>query len=202
WPAGRKVRAGAGDRAGTAEAAPPFRYRAAGEPPGARSPRRVAHEKTGREPRHEDSRQAPLAQITGEAGGGLAVVLVEGGVGIDRGAEALAQDELGVRNLQVVVELRTGRGLNAMIRPHDLLSVADRDGPEWTLSAMRRWKRVVAGRVPILRQHHVVEARGDAIDDRHDFIAARNGKFATRTEVILDIDDQQDVAFPDRDRRH
>jgi hypothetical protein len=56
--------------------------------------------------------------------------------------------------------------------------------------------------MPILRQHHVSEARGDAIDDRDDFIAARNGKFAARAEVILDIDDQQDVAFPNRDRRH
>src|SRR5262249_60713710 len=156
---------------------------ARGEPPGAPAPRGVGEEERGREPRHEDSRQAPLAQITGQAGGGLAVVLVEGGVGIDRGAEALSQDELGVRNLQVVVELCTGRVLNAMIRPQDLLSVVDRDGLEWTFAAMRRCKRVVAGRGPILRQHHVVEARGDAIADRHDFIAARNGPVSHRTEL-------------------
>src|SRR5262249_7035533 len=111
-------------------------------------------------------------------------------------AETLAQNELGVRNLQVVVELRTSGVLNAMIRPQDLLSVVDRDGLERTFVAMRRRERVVAGRMPILRQHYVPETRGDAIDDRHDLIAARNGKLTARAEVILDIDDQQDVASP------
>src|SRR6266436_7008728 len=141
-----------------------------------------------------------LAQKAGKAGRGLAVVLVEGGVGIDGRPEAFAQDELGVWNLQTVVELRAGRALNAMIRPQDLLSVVDGDGLEWTLAPVRRCKRAVAGRMPILRQHHVPEARCDAIDDRHDFVAARNGKLAARTEVILDGDHQQDVAFADRDR--
>src|SRR5215813_2949065 len=44
----------------------------------ARVLRRVAHAEIEREPRNEDSRQASLAQITRKAGGGLAVVLVEG----------------------------------------------------------------------------------------------------------------------------
>ena len=57
---------------------------------------------------------------------------------------------------------------------------------------------MVAGRVPILRQHHVAEAAGQAIDRRHDFIAVRDGKIAIRTKVILNIDDQQDVAVLER----
>src|SRR5262245_45567669 len=100
----------------------------------------MAYAEIEREPRNEDSVQAPLAQITGKAGGGLAVVLVEGGVGIDPSTEALAQNELGVRNLQVVVELRTGGGLNAVIRPQDLLSVVDRDGLERTFVSILRCK--------------------------------------------------------------
>src|SRR5262249_62042017 len=127
---------------------------------------RMAYEETEREPSNEDSAQAPLAQITGKAGGGLTVVLVEGGVGIDPSTEALAQNELGVRNLQVVVELRTGGVLNAVIRPQDLLSVVDRDGLERTFVAMRRCKRVVAGRMPILRQHHLLEGAADAVEHR------------------------------------
>src|SRR6516165_6035153 len=127
----REAGARGGDRAVDVDAAASILDHDHGEALAARVLRRVADAKIEREPRHEDSRQAPLAQITGKAGGGLAVVLVEGGVGIDRRSEAFAQDELGVRNLQVVVELRTGRVLNAMIRPQDLLSVVDRDGLEW-----------------------------------------------------------------------
>src|SRR6266508_4630216 len=54
--------------------------------------------------------------------------------------------------------------------------------------------------MPILRQHHVAEAAGQAIDGGHDFIATRNGKVAVGTEIVLDIDDQQDVAFSYRSR--
>jgi hypothetical protein len=54
--------------------------------------------------------------------------------------------------------------------------------------------------MPILRQHHVAEAAGEPIDGRHDFIATRNGKVAVGTEIVLDVDNQQDVAFSDCSR--
>src|SRR5207247_2138697 len=123
----REARARGGDRALDVDAAASILDHDHGKALAARVLGRVAYAEIEREPRNEHSRQAPLAQITGKAGGGLAVILVEGGVGIDPRAEALAQNELGVRNLQVVVELRTGGALNAMIRPQDLLSVVDRD---------------------------------------------------------------------------
>src|SRR5256885_1858052 len=72
---------------------------------------RVAYAEIERQPSNEDAHEAPLAQIAGQSGGRLAVVLVKGGVGIDRGAEALSQDELCVRNSQVVVELGADRAL-------------------------------------------------------------------------------------------
>src|SRR5262249_43683395 len=53
--------------------------------------------------------------------------------------------------------------------------------------------------MPILRQDHVAKARSDAIDDRDDLVAAGNRKLAARTEVVLDVDHHQDVAFADRD---
>src|SRR5690606_27167700 len=62
---------------------------------------------------------------------------------------------------------------------------------------VRRGKRAVAGRMPILRQHHVLEAPRKPVDERHDLVAARNGKRAARTEIILNVDDQQDVAIAD-----
>src|SRR5262249_2654794 len=119
----RKALARGGDRAVDIDAAASILDHDHGKALAARVPGRVAYAKIEREPRHEDSSQASLAQGTGKAGGGLAVVLVEGGAGLDPRAEALAQNELGVRNLQVVVELRTGGVLNAVIRPQDLLSV-------------------------------------------------------------------------------
>src|SRR5262245_10238092 len=196
----REARARGGDRAVDVDAAARVLDHDHGKVLAARVLGRVAHTEIEREARGEDAAEAPLAQITGKAGRGLAVVLVEGGVGIDGRPEAFAQNELGVRNLQSVVELRARGALNAVIRPQDLLSIVDGDGLEWTLAPVRRCKRAVAGGMPILRQHHVPEARCDAIDDRHDFVAARNGKLAARTEVVLDVDHQQDVAFPDRDR--
>ena len=50
-------------------------------------------------------------------------------------------------------------------------------------------------RMPVLRQYHSLETRGDAIDDRHDLLSPRNGECAATTEVVLDIDDEKCVAF-------
>jgi hypothetical protein len=71
-----------------------------------------------------------------------------------------------------------------------LLPVIDHDGLERLLARMRGGKRAVAWRMPILRQHHVAEAAGEAIDVRYDFVAERNGELSARTEVVLDIDNE------------
>ena len=102
-----------------------------------------------------------------------------------------------MRNLQAVVELGARRALHTMIRPQNLRPIGERDGLERAPAGMRRCKRVVAGRVPILRQHHVAETSRDAIDDRHDVVPIGDGKLAARTEVVLDVHDQQDVAVSD-----
>src|SRR5438067_1756662 len=65
----------------------------------------VADAESEREPRNGEACQTPFTQIAGQAGGGLAVVLVEGGVGIDRRSDAFTQRERSVRNLQAVMEL-------------------------------------------------------------------------------------------------
>src|SRR6516165_6230316 len=56
----------------------------------------------------------------------------------------------------------------------------------------------MAGWMPILRQHHVLEPRGQPIDHRHDLIAARNREASFGTEVVLDVDNQKDVLVADR----
>src|SRR5262245_8356575 len=53
--------------------------------------------------------------------------------------------------------------------------------------------------MPILRQHHVSEPRGERIDQRHDLVAARNREASLGTKVVLDVDNQKDVLVADRE---
>jgi hypothetical protein len=52
-------------------------------------------------------------------------------------------------------------------------------------------------RMPILGQHDVVEALGQAIDDGHDVIAIGNGQSPARAEIVLHVDRQQQVVRTD-----
>ena len=47
-----------------------------------------------------------------------------------------------------------------------------------------------------LRLHHAVEPRGEAVDDRHDLVAARNSKGA-EAKIVLHSDDDEDVVAVD-----
>ena len=62
---------------------------------------------------------------------------------------------------------------------------------------MRRRERQMSGRMPILRKDDVAELGAKPIDDRHDFIAVRDGQCAVRTEIVLHVDDNQSVAVAD-----
>jgi hypothetical protein len=59
---------------------------------------------------------------------------------------------------------------------------------------MIRSKRVVIPWVPVLSQDHVAEGSGDAMDHRHNILATRYRQGAAITEVILQVDHQQNVA--------
>src|SRR5206468_1065864 len=60
-------------------------------------------------------------------------------------------------------------------------------------------KRLVAGRMPVLGQDDMLEAAGERVDDRHYLVAARHGEGAARTEIVLDVDDDEDVLFAGRE---
>ncbi len=47
--------------------------------------------------------------------------------------------------------------------------------------------------MPILGQHDMVEALGEAIDDRHHRIAVGNRERAAGAEIVLHVDDQQQI---------
>ncbi len=109
---------------------------------------------------------------------------------------SLPQQELCPRYIQASVQIGARRALDAVIRPENLLAVGKIHCFERSLAWVRRGKAGMVFRMPVLRQDHSLETRGDAIDDRYDLVSPRNGKGAATTEVVLDIDDEKSVAFP------
>src|SRR5437660_10463843 len=51
--------------------------------------------------------------------------------------------------------------------------------------------------MPILREHDVRKAPRERVDERNDCVAAGDGERTAGEEVILDVDDEQHVAFGD-----
>ena len=74
--------------------------------------------------------QVALAEIAGEAGGGGVVVFEEGGVAVDVAAEAFAEDEFGVGDMERRVEGCAFGVLDDVIGPEGLGAVVDLDGFE------------------------------------------------------------------------
>src|SRR5262249_51350548 len=95
---------------------------------------------------------------------------------------------------QIGMKLGAAGGLNAMVGPEHLRSISNSRGLERLLARVRRGKRVMSGRMPILRQHHVLETAGQMIDQRHDLVAARHRQPAARAEIVLHVDHHKDVA--------
>jgi hypothetical protein len=62
---------------------------------------------------------------------------------------------------------------------------------------MARRKREMLRRMPILRQHDITKARGETVDDRHNFVAVRHRQCAARTKIVLHVDDDQHVSGAD-----
>src|SRR5688572_11980020 len=49
----------------------------------------------------------------------------------------------------------------------------------------------MAGRMPVLRQDHIVEARDQAVDRIDDRVAVGYGERAARTKIVLHVDHDQ-----------
>ena len=83
-----------------------------------------------------------------------------------------AQHELGVRNIEVGAEVRAMGSLYIMIRPQHLHPIGKLDRLIELLARIRTGERVVAARMPVLRQHDMTKPRGKLIDQRHDLVTA------------------------------
>jgi hypothetical protein len=143
--------------------------------------------------------QVAFAEITGKAGGSGAIVFGEGGVAVDRAPEALAQDELGVGDVEIGVKLRAGRALDAVVWPEGLLAVGRVDGVGERLEVVGAGKGDMACRVPVLGEDDVIEAGGQGVDAGDDFVAAGDGKGTAGQEVQLHVDDQESVGGTKRE---
>lgn len=55
----------------------------------------------------------------------------------------------------------------------------------------------MAGWMPILGQDNVAEVLAKAVDDQRHLIAAGYGERAVRTEIVLHVDDDENVAVAD-----
>lgn len=120
------------------------------------------------------------------------VVFEEGGVGVDVGAEAFAEDEFGWIDLEGGVEVGSGGVLEAVFWPKGLGAVGGLDGLVG-LAGVGGGEGDVLGGVPILGEDGVGEAGGEGVDEGDDGVAFVNFQGSTRAEVVLEVDDEEGV---------
>ena len=85
-----------------------------------------------------------------------------------------------------------GRPLHAVVGPQHLRTVRGRDGLERLFARMDEAKEGVrADASPASTQ--VDETRGEPVDDRHHFIAARHRQRPAGTKIVLHIDHDENV---------
>ena len=141
----------------------------------------------------EEAGEATFAEITGEAGGGKVIVFEEGGVAIDLFAEAFAEDEFGVRDLEGGVEVCAGGVLEAVIGPEGLGAVGSLDLLIGLGAGVGGGEGDVLGGVPVLREDGVGEAGGEGVDEGDDGVAFLDGQGSAGAEVVLEVDDEEGV---------
>ena len=115
----------------------------------------------------EEAGEVALAEVAGEAGGGDVVVFEEGGVAVDVAAEAFAEDEFGVRDVESGVEGCAFGVLDGVIGPEGLGAVGGFDGFVG-LFVVGGGEGDVIGWVPVLGEDDVVEFFGEGVDDGDD----------------------------------
>ena len=146
-----------------------------------------------REATEKKSGEIAFAEIPGEAGRGGVVVLKKGGVGIEVGAETLAEDAFGLGNVEGRVELGAGGLLQAVIGPERLGTVGGLDRLVGLPVGMGAGEGDVGRGMPVLGENNVGEAGGECVDEGDNGVGVRYGQAAARTEVVLEVDDEQRV---------
>jgi hypothetical protein len=141
----------------------------------------------------EEAGEAAVAEVAGEAGWGAVVVFEEGGVGVDAAADAFAQDEFGVGEIEGRVERGSVAVLEAVVGPEGLVSVGDGDALEGLPAGVGGGEGDVAGGMPVLGEEDVVKSAAEGVNEWHDGVAVVDGEGAAGAEVVLDVDDEESV---------
>lgn len=147
--------------------------------------------KIGSETSNKDRVDLALLEVARQTGASFFVCFQESRVAVDIVVEAFANDQFGLRNIDILGNCRTFGALNAMIRPQHLIAIGELDHFEGFLAFVAGCERNVMCGVPILRHHHVFETLGDAVDDRDYLIAVFDRQTAARQETILHVDNDQ-----------
>jgi hypothetical protein len=80
-----------------------------------------------------------------------------------------------------------------VVGPEHLLAVGEPHRLEGLLAGMRGGEGGVAGGVPILGHHHVLELLGEPIDHRDHGVALLHGQAPAGEEAVLDVDHEEGV---------
>src|SRR5690242_3224708 len=99
-----------------------------------------------------------------------------------------------MRDIEIVMKVRSSRSLHTVVGPQDLLAIRDIDRVEWIFARMGTGEGCMAARMPVLRQNDMSEFGGQPVDRGNDQVAMRHREHAARTEIVLDIYDDEDIA--------
>lgn len=150
-------------------------------------------------PCDEDAAESAVPEIACKAGGSHVIGLIKSGIAVNISMEAFAQYEGRMRDRDAGCDRRSFGALNAMVGPEDLEAVGQAYRLEGPFTFMRRSKGTMSRRMPVLRQHHILEALCESIDDRDDPIPFSNRKASTGKEGVLHVHDKQYAVIADRD---
>src|SRR6185312_12277203 len=107
----------------------------------------------------EEALESAFAAVGGESGRRDVVVFEEEGVSVALGAVSLAQDQLGLGQMEGEVEFGSVGALDAVIGPEALLAAGRGDDVVGLRSGVGGGEGDVAGGVPVLREDDVLEPR-------------------------------------------
>ena len=89
------------------------------------------------------------------------------------------------------MDVSAGSLLEAVVGPEGLRAVGGFYDFVWGFVWVGAGEGDVGGRVPVLGEEDVVEAGGERVDEREDFVAAVDGEGSARHEVWLEVYEEE-----------
>lgn len=112
-------------------------------------------------------------------------------------AEAFAEDELGLREIEGGVEVGAGGVLDGVLGPEGLdgagRAVGSGDGLERFFVGVGGGEGDVTDGMPVLGEDDVLELFADGVDDGDDSVAVLYRQGSARGEVVLNVDDEEGI---------